>query len=262
MKPKTATYKTKQEIRDNPGKCHVQGCKAYISKKLSDIYCNGHLMSYEPELMEKRRAEKKLLKTTGNSRYKRKTPKPILARSNFSVNKVEASLLSQRNFGLEREIGLLDGGIEKNNMQDTDIVKQKLFARWLNAEQSTRSPQSTQDVARVLKVSFGLLSRWESSLLIQKMRVELLDNVMRYDLRHIAYSGLARLLADGDQKAIDRYFSTFVEKKKEAIEKDDNLSGWIKKLAKELPEDAKANSQDTVVREVSEGLVQKGVMDE
>ena len=239
-------------------KCTEPGCKAYISEKVSEKWCIGHIAKYMPKEFARLRKEKKearkgkVKKRVGNKMMETViVPKGILSREGFDLE-VEKELYNE-----ESEFSRVDS----NDPIELKLLKMKLFSRWLNAEEYSRQPQTWDGVSEVLDVSVRTLKYWRGTVELRKMMVDDLDDAMRYEGRKIAMEGFLGLLSAGDSTAVNRYMQIYGERSKEEA-KDSDGPDWMKKKILELPEDTPADRKDKLILESHKEIAMKFVSNE
>jgi len=244
-------------------KCIVEGCNSYaVTSYGPEVqWCFSHLKKYGKDLIkQKKEYEKK-------NKIVKKKAKIFKAQPSHSNPTLAEDLLAPKKFCLLKEIQIQgESNFSQINEEGTigpiETLKQMVLAKWLNADVATRKPQDVKDVAKLLRVTEYKLSLWIDSVNVQKMRVEMLDNVMRYDLRYIAYSGYAKLMEQGDSKSIDRYMSLYVDKKKDDDKQDNGMAEWLKEKVDKVDEDVKIDMRDKTTRVLVEDLSVKAIMEQ
>lgn len=241
--------------------CTVEGCLIPHVKEYGrgNIYCFPHLKKYDKDAIREKKASDKANNVVP------KPKKPSKAQPTLANPTLAEELLAPMKFSVSKEI-IIQGYSKFSDINEKDplrleTLKQQVLAKWMNADQGTRVPQDIKKVAELLKTSEHKILLWSNSSAVRRMRVEMLDDIMRFDVRPIAYAGYVKLIREGDSKAIDRYMVTYVDKSAKEEPKEKELKGWIDKAAKETSKDVKADRKSKVVRTITEDLSIKAVLD-
>ena len=206
-------------------RCTVAGCKGWMAVNSSDKYCYFHLKKYEPETIRRIKNERKVISGTPN--FKGEISE-FFNRKSFDL-------------GYEKEVEIKTGHFSEfkpDDMVGSNLLRKKMFAMWLEADDISRKPQDIRGVAEILECSIVTLTRWGNTLEVRKLRADILDDVMRYDVKKIALEAFANAIHEGEAKALDRYMQIYVDKTLRTKEENDGISEWMKKKLKNLPEDA------------------------
>lgn len=191
------------------GYCYPHAKKnGFISAEKHQVKINRTKMTRQKHKAEKQFNENKMTKASMPEEASlKKIIKPIKIDTTdeltfFRAKELYHNIVGDRNFNLHNIVAEMKG---EDNSSDIEAVKKRLFLKWFYSDTETRKPQSTRDVAFILKVTYRTVLNWQDSDWFEEKTKEQMKKV---DILIAPYIQRIRniLALAGNQSAIFEFY--------------------------------------------------------